>query len=30
VRANARGQLVVELRFADEKALRRALDRLEG
>lgn len=30
VRSTARGQLVVELRFADETALRRALDRLEG
>jgi ParB family chromosome partitioning protein len=30
VRANARGQVVVELRFSDEAALRRALDRLEG
>jgi ParB family transcriptional regulator, chromosome partitioning protein len=30
VRSTARGQLVVELRFADEAALRRALDRLEG
>lgn len=30
VRANARGQVVVELRFPDETALRRALDRLEG
>lgn len=30
VRTTARGQLVVELRFTDETALRRALDRLEG
>lgn len=30
VRPTARGQVVVELRFADEAALRRALDRLDG
>lgn len=30
VRSAARGQMVVELRFADEDALRRALERLSG